>query len=118
MSSISCARSAYVDIKASRFHLNAALASAAGVRNGIRLFAVAMVAVSTLYGNLGVSRNYYADIEDRGFRLDIVRTYNDFLIEWASPAPDRFIPLANVPFWDPQVAAAETARTEPRAEAE
>ena len=59
------------------------------------------VAVSTLYGNLGVSRNYYADIEDEGFRLDIVRTYNDFLIEWASPAPERFIPLANVPFWDP-----------------
>jgi uncharacterized protein len=68
------------------------------------------VAVSTLYGNLGVSRNYYADIEDEGFRLEIVRTYNDFLIEWASPAPDRFIPLANVPFWDPQVAAKETAR--------
>ena len=42
MSSISCARSAYVDIKAIR--LNAPLASAAGVRNGIRLFAVALVA--------------------------------------------------------------------------
>ena len=41
MSSISCARSAYVDIKASRIHL---LASAAGVRNGIRLLAVALVA--------------------------------------------------------------------------
>jgi rare lipoprotein A len=44
MSSISCARSAYVDIKASRIHLNAHLVSAAGVRNGIRLFAVALVA--------------------------------------------------------------------------
>jgi peptidoglycan lytic transglycosylase len=42
MSSISCARSAYLDIKAIR--LNAALASAAGVRNGIQLFAVALVA--------------------------------------------------------------------------
>src|SRR5262249_22650752 len=38
------------------------------------------VAVSTLYGNLGVSRNYYADIDDPGFRLDVVRTYNDFLV--------------------------------------
>ena len=41
MSSISCARSAYVDIKANRIH---PLASAAGVRNGIRLFAIALVA--------------------------------------------------------------------------
>ena len=68
------------------------------------------VAVSTLYGNLGVSRNFYADIDDEGFRLDIVRTYNDFLIDWVAPAPDRFIPLANVPFWNPQLAADETAR--------
>ena len=44
MSSISCARSAYVDIKANRIHLNAALASAAGVRNGIRLAAITLVA--------------------------------------------------------------------------
>ena len=44
MSSISCARSAYVDIKANRIHLNAHLASAAGVRNGIRLLAVTLVA--------------------------------------------------------------------------
>jgi rare lipoprotein A len=42
MSSISCARSAYVDIKAIR--LNPPLAFAAGVRNGIRLFAVTLVA--------------------------------------------------------------------------
>ena len=68
------------------------------------------VAVSTLYGNLGVSRNYYADIEDLGFRLDVVRTYNDFLVEWASPASDRFILLANVPYWNPEAAADETAR--------
>jgi uncharacterized protein len=68
------------------------------------------IAVSALYGNLGVSRNYYADIEDEGFRLEIVRTYNDFLVEWMSPAPERFVALANVPFWDSNAAAAETAR--------
>ena len=44
MSSISCARIAYVDIKANRIHLDAPLVSAAGVRNVIRLFAVALVA--------------------------------------------------------------------------
>ena len=43
MSSISCARIAYVDIKANRIHLDTPLVSAAGVRNVIRLFAVALV---------------------------------------------------------------------------
>ena len=46
MSSISCARIAYVDIKADRSLLNAPLVSAAGVRNVIQLFAVALVAAS------------------------------------------------------------------------
>ena len=42
MSSISGARASYVDIKAKRFLLNARLVSAAGVRNVVRLFAVAL----------------------------------------------------------------------------
>src|SRR5437660_7843087 len=45
MSSISCARIAYVDIKANRI-LNVPSVSAAGVRNVIQLFAVALVAAS------------------------------------------------------------------------
>jgi rare lipoprotein A len=44
MSSISCIRSAYVGIKANRIHPDSPLVSAAGVRNGIRLLAVALVA--------------------------------------------------------------------------
>jgi len=46
MSSISCARTSYVDTKASRIHLNALLVSAAGVRNVIQLFAVVLAAAS------------------------------------------------------------------------
>src|ERR1700738_1529584 len=46
MSSISCARISYVDIKANRIHLSAPLVSAAGVRNVIQLFAVALGAAS------------------------------------------------------------------------
>ena len=46
MSSISCARTSYVDNKANRIHLNAPLVSAAGVRNVIQLFAVALGAAS------------------------------------------------------------------------
>ena len=46
MSSISGVRTSYVDIRAKRIHLNAPLVSAAGVRNVIQWFAVALVAAS------------------------------------------------------------------------
>jgi rare lipoprotein A len=46
MSSISCARTSYVDIEANRVHLDAPLVPAAGVRNVIRLFAVVLGAAS------------------------------------------------------------------------
>jgi rare lipoprotein A len=46
MSSISCARTSYIDAKADRIHLNAPLLSAAGVRNVVQLFAVALGAAS------------------------------------------------------------------------
>src|SRR6266481_2609620 len=46
MSSISCARTSYVDIEANRDHLDAPLVSAAGVRSVIQLFAVALAAAS------------------------------------------------------------------------
>src|SRR5258705_6660091 len=46
MSSISCARTSYVDIEANRVHLDAPSASAAGVRNVTQLFATALAAAS------------------------------------------------------------------------
>jgi rare lipoprotein A len=46
MSSISCARTSCVDIKADRIHLDAALVSAAAMRKVIRLFAVVLGAAS------------------------------------------------------------------------
>src|SRR5258706_8197123 len=46
MFSTSCARTSYVDTKANRIHLKAPLVSAAGVRNVIQLFAVALGAAS------------------------------------------------------------------------
>src|SRR5712671_2113005 len=46
MCSISCARTSYIDLKANRVHLNAPSVSAAGVRNVIQLFAVALGAAS------------------------------------------------------------------------
>ena len=70
------------------------------------------IAAAALFGNLGVSKNYFKSLDDEGFKRELVRTYNDFVIEWTngSGSPERFIPLANVPFWDVAAAAAETER--------
>jgi rare lipoprotein A len=46
MSSISCARTSYVDIEANRVHLDAPLVPATGVRKVIQLFAIALAAAS------------------------------------------------------------------------
>ena len=46
MSFISCARTSYVGIKANRIHLDLPLVSAAGVRNVVKLLAVALGAAS------------------------------------------------------------------------
>jgi rare lipoprotein A len=46
MSSISCARTSYVDIKANHILVSAPLVSAAGVRKVVQLFAVALAAAS------------------------------------------------------------------------
>ena len=46
MSSISCARTSYVDIEANRIHLDAPSVSSTGVRKVIQLFAVALAAAS------------------------------------------------------------------------
>jgi rare lipoprotein A len=46
MTSISCARTSYVNIKANHILVSAPFVSAAGIRNGIQLFAVALAAAS------------------------------------------------------------------------
>jgi predicted TIM-barrel fold metal-dependent hydrolase len=49
--------------------------------------------------------------KDRELAELCVRAWNDFYFEeWCSVAPDRFIPLAIVPFWDVDAAAKETER--------
>jgi predicted TIM-barrel fold metal-dependent hydrolase len=70
------------------------------------------IAVSALFGNLGVSRNYFRAIDDDSFKRELVQVYNDFLAEWIreSSEPERFIGLANLPFWDVAAAATEVGR--------
>jgi predicted TIM-barrel fold metal-dependent hydrolase len=38
------------------------------------------------------------------------QAYNDFLAEFASVAPERYVPIAMVPFWDQDAAVVEMAR--------
>jgi predicted TIM-barrel fold metal-dependent hydrolase len=49
--------------------------------------------------------------QDRELSELCVKAWNDFYIdEWCAPAPDRFIPLAMLPFWDIDAAVAEAQR--------
>src|SRR5207249_1128318 len=47
---------------------------------------------------------------DPQLRLEIFQAYNDFLSEFCSAAPDRLIPLANLPWWDIDLSVAELKR--------
>jgi uncharacterized protein len=47
---------------------------------------------------------------DRDFGIECVRAYNDFQTDFCSVAPDRLIPIANLPFWDLDAAIAELER--------
>lgn len=53
----------------------------------------------------------FLEADDRELALLCVRAYNDFILdEWCAAAPGRFIPVAIVPLWDPQLAAEEAFR--------
>jgi predicted TIM-barrel fold metal-dependent hydrolase len=39
-------------------------------------------------------------LKDLDLQVALIRTYNDYLVEWASVAPERFVLLASLPFWD------------------
>jgi predicted TIM-barrel fold metal-dependent hydrolase len=59
----------------------------------------------------GFAGNVFQRANDKDLALASVKAWNDFHIdEWCASAPDRFIPLALVPTWDPQLAADEVRR--------
>jgi predicted TIM-barrel fold metal-dependent hydrolase len=63
--------------------------------------------VAPLYPNLSSFgyEGFYRQVNEEEFQLDSVRAYTDFILEWTSEDPKRFIQLAVIPYWD--VAAAE-----------
>jgi predicted TIM-barrel fold metal-dependent hydrolase len=53
----------------------------------------------------------FARTEDKELGLAMLRAYNDWHVdEWCGAYPERFIPLALPPIWDPELMAAEVKR--------
>lgn len=53
----------------------------------------------------------FKDSEDSELGVLCVRAWNDFILEeWCPTAPDRYIPMVIVPFWDVPAAVAEVER--------
>ncbi len=64
-----------------------------------------------LYPNIGgFGSETFLGLGDPELMLACVRAYNDWLIEWTSPDPRRFVPVMATPFWDVPAAVAEIAR--------
>jgi predicted TIM-barrel fold metal-dependent hydrolase len=71
------------------------------------------VKTQVLYPNIGVFQvNEYIGMKaDPALVLECVRAYNDFLLDWCAVAPDRYVPLMTVPFWDMDAAIKELHRS-------
>ncbi len=64
-----------------------------------------------LYPNVGGFGNQaFLQLGDPDLMLACVRAYNDWLIEWCSVDPRRFIPILATPFWDVDATVAEVER--------
>lgn len=68
------------------------------------------VYAQVLYPNLlTFSHHAFTAVSDE-FAIDAIRAYNDFLVDFASVDPNRFILLCSVPFWDVEASVAEIER--------
>jgi len=64
-----------------------------------------------LYPNVGgFGSEAFLSLDDPELMLACVQAYNDWLIDWISPAPHRFIPVMATPFWDVEASVAEIQR--------
>ena len=64
-----------------------------------------------LYPNVGgFGSQVFLGLEDPKLMIACVQAYNDFLTDWASAAPERFIPITALPFWDVEASVAEIER--------
>lgn len=64
-----------------------------------------------LYPNIaGFGTGRFLGLHEPELMLQCVRAYNDFLTDFASVAPDRFIAVSALPFWDLDATVAEAER--------
>jgi predicted TIM-barrel fold metal-dependent hydrolase len=60
----------------------------------------------------GFAGSTFLAAEDKDLALSCLQAWNDFILdEWCAYAPDRFIPMVIVPFWDVQASVDEIERT-------
>jgi len=63
-----------------------------------------------LYPNLGaVVMSMYKHMDDE-IKFGSIRAYNDFIIDFIQPSPDRFVPMAVLPLWDIEASVKEVER--------
>lgn len=73
--------------------------------DSLRIWAMA------IYPNVGgFGSQAFLNLGDPELMLACVRAYNDFLTEWCSFAPERFIPITATPFWDMDATIEEVER--------
>lgn len=64
-----------------------------------------------LYPNVGgFGAGGFRKLGDPALMLECVRAYNDFLIDWCSPDPNRLVPVMATPFWDVPASIREVQR--------
>ena len=64
-----------------------------------------------LYPNVGgFGSQVFLGLKDPALMLACVEAYNDFLTDWCEPAPERFIPITALPFWDVAASVKEIER--------
>jgi predicted TIM-barrel fold metal-dependent hydrolase len=60
----------------------------------------------------GFGGTRFNNIDDKELAFACIQAYNDFQCdEWAAAAPGRLFAMVLLPYWDPQLAASELART-------
>jgi len=73
--------------------------------DSLRIWAMA------LYPNVsGFGSQAFLNLKDPDLMIACVNAYNDFLTDWVSPAPNRFIPITSIPFWDVAASVKEIER--------
>lgn len=70
------------------------------------------VKAQVLYPNIGLFtvNQYMKSSVDPQLAIECVKAYNDFLTDWQSVAPDRYVPIMMLPFWDLEETAKEIDR--------